>query len=108
MSSTAAVALSAALMVGRTGVIGSMRGSPSWLPPPSCGALERGGAGGRGELQRVARRGAFVTVDAYRDEDERRRMDAWNLTAKTIMHVDEWKAFFDECGYTGDYYWFMP
>lgn len=60
------------------------------------------------EIQRVARRGAFVTVDAYRDEDERRRMEAWNLTAKTIMHVDEWKAFFDQVGYTGDYYWFIP
>jgi hypothetical protein len=60
------------------------------------------------EIQRVARRGAFITVDAYADEDQRRRMDAWNLTAKTIMHVDEWKAFFKDCGYTGDYYWFMP
>jgi hypothetical protein len=60
------------------------------------------------EIQRVARRGAFITVDAYADEDQRRRMDAWNLTAKTIMHVDEWKSFFSECGYTGDYYWFMP
>lgn len=60
------------------------------------------------EIERVARRGAFVTVDAYRDEDERQRMMAWNLTAKTIMHVDEWIAFFDECGYTGDYFWFIP
>lgn len=60
------------------------------------------------EIERVARRGAFVTVDAYRDEAERQRMMAWNLTAKTIMSVDEWVAFFDECGYTGDYYWFIP
>jgi hypothetical protein len=35
-------------------------------------------------------------------------MYAWNLTAQTIMHVDEWKAFFAEVGYTGDYYWFIP
>ena len=60
------------------------------------------------EIERVARRGAFITVDAYRDEEERRRMEAWNLTAKTIMHVDEWKAFFADVGYTGDYYWFIP
>jgi SAM-dependent methyltransferase len=60
------------------------------------------------EIERVARRGAFVTVDAYRDDDERRRMEAWNLTARTMMHVDEWKAFFDASGYTGDYYWFIP
>lgn len=60
------------------------------------------------EIQRVARRGAFITVDAYSDENERRRMEAWNLTAQTIMHVDDWKSFFADCGYTGDYYWFIP
>uniref|UniRef100_E6VHF8 Methyltransferase type 11 n=1 Tax=Rhodopseudomonas palustris (strain DX-1) TaxID=652103 RepID=E6VHF8_RHOPX len=60
------------------------------------------------EIERVARKGAFITVDAYRDDEEKRRMMAWNLTAQTIMHVDEWKAFFAEVGYTGDYYWFIP
>lgn len=60
------------------------------------------------EIQRVAKRGAFITVDAYRDEEEKERMYAWNLTAKTIMSVDEWIRFFDEVGYTGDYYWFIP
>ena len=60
------------------------------------------------EIERVARRGAFVTVDAYRDEAERARMEAWNLTALAIMHVDSWKSFFDEVGYTGHYYWFIP
>ena len=60
------------------------------------------------EMQRVARRGAFLTVDAYRDDEERERMLAWNLTAQTIMHTEEWKAFFAENGYTGDYFWFIP
>lgn len=60
------------------------------------------------EIERTARRGAFVTVDAYRDEVERERMMAWNLTARTIMSIDEWVAFFDEVGYTGDYHWFIP
>lgn len=60
------------------------------------------------EIERVARRGAFVTVDAYRNDEERERMLAWNLTARTIMSVDEWKAFFAACGYGGDYYWFIP
>jgi len=35
-------------------------------------------------------------------------MFKWNLTAKTIMSVDEWVAFFKEAGYEGDYYWFIP
>ena len=60
------------------------------------------------EIERVARGKSFVTVDAYRSEDERKRMMAWNLTAKTIMAVDEWKEFFKTVGYSGDYFWFIP
>lgn len=65
-------------------------------------------ARGLREIERVSRGKSFVTLDAYRNDAERRRMEAWNLTAKTVMHVDEWKAFFYEVGYTGDYYWFIP
>ncbi len=60
------------------------------------------------EIERVSRGKSFVTVDAYRNDEEKELMYAWNLTAKTIMHMDEWKAFFKETGYTGDYYWFIP
>jgi SAM-dependent methyltransferase len=60
------------------------------------------------EIERVSRKGAFITVDAYRDQKEYDRMMAWNLTAKTIMSVDEWVMFFEEVGYSGDYFWFIP
>lgn len=60
------------------------------------------------EIERVSRGHSYITVDAYRTDEEKERMHAWNLTAQTIMHVDEWKAFFAEVGYTGDYYWFIP
>ena len=60
------------------------------------------------EIERVARLGSFITVDAYRNDEEKERMFAWNLTAKTILHVDEWRELFKDVGYTGDYYWFMP
>lgn len=60
------------------------------------------------EIQRVQCRGSFITVDAYRTDDEKEAMMAWNLTAKTILHVDEWKTLFEKAGYTGDYHWFMP
>jgi ubiquinone/menaquinone biosynthesis C-methylase UbiE len=59
------------------------------------------------EIQRVARRGAYVVVDAYRNEGEKERLVDWILTAKTFLHVDEWKKLFREAGYTGDYYWFI-
>jgi SAM-dependent methyltransferase len=60
------------------------------------------------ELERVSKKGSFITVDAYRNDEEKERMNAWNLTAKTVLHVDEWKQLFDDSGYTGDYFWFMP
>ena len=50
------------------------------------------------EIERVSRKGSFITVDAYRDDEEKERMFAWNLTAKTIMGVDEWVDFFEEVG----------
>lgn len=59
------------------------------------------------EIQRVSPSHAFLTVDAWRNEEERQRMLMWNLTALTYMHVDDWKRLFAECGYTGDYYWFI-
>lgn len=60
------------------------------------------------EIERVSRGQSFITVDAYHNDEEKEFMYAWNLTGRTIMHVDEWKRFFDEVGYTGDYYWFIP
>lgn len=60
------------------------------------------------EIERVSKGKSFVTLDAFRNDEERDAMEAWNLTAKTIMHVNEWKEFFLEVGYTGDYYWFLP
>lgn len=59
------------------------------------------------EIERVAH-ASFITVDAWRTEEERERLEKWNLTALTYMHVDEWKKVFEEVGYTGDYYWFIP
>jgi len=60
------------------------------------------------EISRVSKKNAFLTVDAFNNEDEEKRMYAWNLTAKTIMSVDEWIKFFDQKNYEGDYFWFIP
>ena len=60
------------------------------------------------EIERVSRGKSFITVDAYRNKEEEEAMNAWNLTAKTMMHVDEWQEFFNDIGYNGDYYWFIP
>jgi SAM-dependent methyltransferase len=60
------------------------------------------------EIERVSKGKSYITVDAYRNKEEKESMLSWNLTAKTIMSVDEWVSFFKKIGYTGDYYWFIP
>lgn len=60
------------------------------------------------EIERVKKKHAYITVDAYRNKEEQKRMMMWNLTAKTILSVDDWKKLFKEIGYAGDYYWFIP
>ena len=60
------------------------------------------------EINRVSRKHSFITVDAYRNDEEKAAMEAWNLTARTMMHVEEWKVFFCEVGYRGDFFWFVP
>ncbi len=59
------------------------------------------------EIERVSRRHSFITIDAWRNDKERKRLLQWVLTGKTYMHVDDWKKLFVEVGYTGDYYWFI-
>jgi 2-polyprenyl-3-methyl-5-hydroxy-6-metoxy-1,4-benzoquinol methylase len=59
------------------------------------------------EIERVSRKNSFVMNDAWRNDQEKASMLAWNLTAQTYMHVDDWKKLFKEVGYTGDYWWFI-
>ncbi len=60
------------------------------------------------ELQRVSRGHSFIKINGYRDDAERDALHRWNVVAKTILHVDEWRALFTETGYTGDYTFFVP
>lgn len=59
------------------------------------------------EVERVSRGHSYITVDAWRNEEERENLYKWVLTAETMMHVDDWKKLFKEVGYTGDYWWFI-
>ena len=60
------------------------------------------------EIERVSKKGSFLTVDAYKNKKQKIRMYQWNLTAKTIMSTNQWKKFFKENKYSGDYFWFIP
>ncbi len=60
------------------------------------------------EICRVSNKHKFIIVDSYSDENEKKRIFTWNLTAKTIMHKTKWVEFFKKNNYDGDYYWFTP
>ena len=60
------------------------------------------------ELQRVTKKNSYVVLDAYSNEKEKEELLNWNLTAKTIKHVDDWKKFFEKINFKGDFYWFKP
>ena len=60
------------------------------------------------EIMRVTRKHAFIVVDSWTNDEEKERMQMWNLTALTYMHADDWQKLFVEVGYTGDWDWFIP
>ena len=59
------------------------------------------------EIERVCRGHSYITIDAWRNEQERENLFKWVLTAETMLHVDDWKRLFEEVGYRGDYFWFI-
>lgn len=60
------------------------------------------------EIQRVSKKHSFIKVNGYKNEQEKKSLYDWNLVAKTILPVDEWKKLFNKTNFTGDYYWFTP
>ena len=59
------------------------------------------------EIERVKKDKSFITVNSWFTELQKENILSWNLVSKTIMGVEEWKIFFENCNYTGDYYWFI-
>jgi 2-polyprenyl-3-methyl-5-hydroxy-6-metoxy-1,4-benzoquinol methylase len=59
------------------------------------------------EIERVSKGSSYITVDAWRSEEEHQRLLDWILTAESYFHVDDWVKLFAEVGYTGDYWWFI-
>ncbi len=60
------------------------------------------------EISRVSKKNSFIIVDSWNNEEEEKRMKAWNLTALTYMSSDDWINLFTELDYTGDFDWFIP
>ena len=48
---------------------------------------------------------AFVQVDSYNSDEQKKLFESWVLTARYHDFPDKWLQLFKEAGYTGDYYW---
>lgn len=57
------------------------------------------------EIQRLSLGRAYVRVDSYTNADQKAVFESWVLTAEFHGYPDEWRALFQEAGYTGDYSW---
>lgn len=55
------------------------------------------------EIQRVGKGKSFITLAAYRTEEEFKLFRWWTVLGTTILHEDEWKEVLKHAGYTGDY-----
>lgn len=60
------------------------------------------------QIKRVSKKNSYIVLDAYSNEKEKEELINWNLTAKTIKRVDDWKNFFNRIDFRGDFYWFKP
>jgi len=57
------------------------------------------------EIQRLSSGRAFVRVDSYHNEEQRRIFEGWVLTAEFHDYPAGWLKLFHEAGYQGDYSW---
>jgi SAM-dependent methyltransferase len=55
------------------------------------------------EIERVGSGNKYICVESYRTEEEKANLLYWQLTCEMFCTPDEWKWWFDHCGYTGDH-----
>lgn len=55
------------------------------------------------EIERVRAGGAHVTIESYRNEQEKANLLYWQLTCRAFMTPAEWEWAFAQARYTGDY-----
>lgn len=55
------------------------------------------------EMERVGKKDKFICVESYRNEEEKVNLLYWQLTCEAFNSPNEWKWWFEQTGYTGDY-----
>ena len=55
------------------------------------------------EINRVSKKEAFIRVKAYTTLKHKKKIDDWNIVAKSNLSKKKWLSLFKKAKYTGDY-----
>ena len=55
------------------------------------------------EIERVSKKNKYICVESYRNEIEKVNLLYWQVTCECFFTPEEWKWFFNDCKYSGDY-----
>lgn len=55
------------------------------------------------EIERVGNKHKYICVESYRNEEEKANLLYWQLTCEAFNTPKEWRWWFKQTGYTGDY-----
>ena len=55
------------------------------------------------EIERVSKKNKYICVESYRSEKEKVNLLYWQVTCESFFKPNEWKWFFKQSGYKGDY-----
>jgi ubiquinone/menaquinone biosynthesis C-methylase UbiE len=55
------------------------------------------------EIERVGKKNKYIVVESYRNEEEKANLLYWQLTCEMFCTPEEWRWWFKQTGYRGDY-----
>ena len=55
------------------------------------------------EIERVGINNKYICVESYRNEVEKANLLYWQVTCEAFNTPEEWKWWFDQAHYSGDY-----
>lgn len=55
------------------------------------------------EIQRVGKGKSFITLGAYKTEEEKTLLEWWTVLGATLLYENDWIEVLKHVGYTGDY-----
>lgn len=55
------------------------------------------------EIVRVSKGNSFIRVKAYKNLNDKKKIDQWNVVAKSNLSQNNWTKLFKETNYSGDY-----